>query len=336
MTSHLLLPGVTLKPTSGLPNPAFEPELKEWLEGAVREAEEGDTAASVCHQGAILDLVLSGTLKHAWHEIMNDFLFDGGKPLAYSERFAKRLHRFEAQYHQSTVHAIHTRWWVEGLARPNDVDHTAYAELILAKRQSDGLIYDADVSETVLRHRMKAELTLSMAMGVEILKAAGKLSDGLATELATAITDPRKCPVLGYMSAEYFRLYALRVLGHESLFPLGIAECIAACATDLTVGWGDFAMNSKVDAYMGTAKRTGRDKPIHSPLIACHVAALADTLPVAQRTPVLARLKDYARHLKQQPLDIPAFQMRDVPIPFGTGRTPIEAICASHLIARCQ
>jgi hypothetical protein len=31
-------------------------------------------------------------------------------------------------------------------------------------------------------------------------------------------------------------------------------------------------------------------------------------------------------------LDIPAFQMRDIPIPFGADRTPIEVICASELM----
>jgi hypothetical protein len=30
-------------------------------------------------------------------------------------------------------------------------------------------------------------------------------------------------------------------------------------------------------------------------------------------------------------MDIPAFQMRDIPINFGADKTPIEVICSSHL-----
>jgi hypothetical protein len=149
--------------------------------------------------------------------------------------------------------------------------------------------------------------------------------------------EPTKCPQVGYMTSESFRLSALRTLGHEALFPTGIGESIEACAEGLDVGWGDFSMKSKVDAYMGTAKRTGRDKQIHSPLVACHVTALAGKIEdAAKKASALERLSAYARHLASEPLDIPAFQMRDVPIPFGEDITPIEALSASHLIARCQ
>jgi hypothetical protein len=44
----------------------------------------------------------------------------------------------------------------------------------------------------------------------------------------------------------------------------------------------------------------------------------------------------YSRSLAEGLLDIPAFQMRDVPIPFGSDLTPIKAVCASHLIANLQ
>jgi len=335
MIHHLILPGVRL--AQGFLHPAFEQYLKSWREDAIQHAEVGDVAASVCHQATLIELVLFGKVRHAWHEIMDALLADNGKPVAYSEAFGRRLHKFGRQYLQTTVHAIHTRWWIESIVAPATVDHAAFANLILAKKQTDGLIYDADVSETILRHRMKAELTMSMAMAAEILEAAGLLTGNRPLELATNLVDPRKCPPCGYMSSEYFRLHALRTLGHENLFPAGIAEHIDACAEDLPVGWGDFAMKAKVDAYMGTVKRTQRDKPIHSPLTACHVVALVGMVPDAgMQATVSARIAEYARHLDRQPLDIPAFQMRDVAIPFGAGRTPIEAICASHLIARCQ
>lgn len=214
------------------------------------------------------------------------------------------------------------------------IDEAFFANLISAKKQTDGLIYDADVSETILRHRMKAELSMSAAMGVEILAKAGRLTDALREELSTNLCDPRKVPPMGYMTSEQFRLAALKILAREEQFPSGISDQIDACAVGLDYGWSDYSVASKVDAYMGTAKRTSRDKAIHSPLVACHVAVLMDQVdaPAKQRANS-DRLAAYASSLAGNPLGIPAFQMRDVPIPFGTDITPIEAICASWLIA---
>jgi hypothetical protein len=333
MTEHLFVPAVRLK--KGFVSPVHERYLKDWRESALRQADVGDTAASVCHQATMIDLVLEGKPSRAWSEIMEALLTDKvGNPLAYSEAYGRRLYKFDNQYLQTTVHAIHSRWWIDGQVRAAELDHEFFAGLILARKQSDGLVYDSTVSETVLRHRMKSELTLSMAMSAEILKAAGKLAGNLPLELATNITDAKKCPPLGYMSAEYFRLRALEILGHERLFPVGIAAHIDSCAVGLDYGWCDFSIASKVDAYMGTKKRTQRDKPIHSPVIACHVAALARVIPdEASRLATEARLADYALHLNDAPWDIPPFQMRDIPIPFGADVTPVEAICASHLIS---
>jgi hypothetical protein len=331
MTEHIFMPGISLQP--GFLHPAYEEYLTTWREDAIRGADCGDVAASICHQATMIDLILFGTPRHDWLGIMDEFLTDEDMPLAYSEIFGKRLHKFANQYKQSTIHAIHTRWWIECANDEQAVDHERFANLVVAKRQSDGLIYDFDISETTIRHRMKSELTISMAMAAEILRAASMLAGDLSIELATNIVCPRKCPTLGYMSMEYFRLKALQLLGYDSLFPVGIENHIEDCAEDLRVGWCDFAMKSKVDAYMGTAKRTQRDKPIHSPLIACHVSCLLPKVQDAhKKTVFVQRMADYARYLRENPTDIPAFQMRDVPIAFGADRTPIEAICASHLI----
>lgn len=335
MSYHIFVPSISLQ--QGFIHPAYEPYLKEWREEAIQRADAGDVAASICHQATMIDLVLFGKPRHDWMGIMDEFLMDKGIPLAYSAVFGNRLYKFGNQYRQPTIHAIHTRWWIEQLNNATRVDHDRFADLVLAKKQSDGLIYDRDVSETILRHRMKSELTLSMAMSAEILQAARKLNSQISEELATNITSPAKCPALGYMSMECFRLKALQILGYENLFPIGIDGHIEACAEGLPVGWCDFAIKAKIDAYMGTAKRTQRDKPIHSPLIACYVSALMEKVQnITKKDEFSRRLAVYAHHLKNNPLDIPAFQMRDVPIPFGADITPIETVCASFLIAQCQ
>lgn len=335
MLSHPMLPGVDLG--SDASHVAYDRYLRDWRESAIRKADDGVTTASICHQAILIDLVIDGRIRHDWLSVMEDLLTEGGRPVAYSAEYGKRLHKFEAQYLQSTVHSIHTRWWIAILSKPGDVDHDMFGRMILAKKRPDGLIYDLDVSETILRHRMKSELSMSAVMGAQILAKAGLLTESLSHELSTSLCDPRKVPPLGYMTCEQFRLAALRVLGHEEQFPVGIGEHIEACTHGLEHGWGDFAMASKVDAYMGTAKRTSRDKPIHSPLVACHVAVLSAKVddPTTRRR-IEDRMTNYAQYLAENPLDIPSFQMRDVPIPFGADLTPIEAICASRLIASLQ
>lgn len=331
--NHIFLHDIPMR--KGGIHSAYERYLLDWREEAIRHAEDGDVAASVCNQAALVDLILYEEVRHDWLGIMDSFLMDEGKPLAYSEAFGKRLHKYANQYYQSSIHAIYTRWWIEHLFN-SAVDNDRYADLILAKKQSDGLIYDRDISETIFRHRMKSEITLSMAMSVDILRAAGRLAEHNSIELATCIVNPLKCPTLGYMSMEYFRLKALQILGFENLFPVGVEQHIEACSEHLSFGWCDFAINKKVDAYMGTAKRTQRDKPIHSPLIAYYVFVLLRQIQDSTlRMKYFQRLIDYARYLNANPMDIPSFQMRDIPLRFGADITPIEVICSSFLINQC-
>jgi hypothetical protein len=330
MSQHIFLPGITLRPMALMA--AHQRYLEEWHRAIVQDAENEDLAASGCLQGAFIELLLHGRLTFDWVGVAEAHLSgEDGLPLAYSARYGERLYGFANQAVQSTIQAIHTRWWLESVHNAAAVDHGKYADLLLERKLRDGLVYDHDVSETILRHRMKTEITASMAYATEILIAAGRLADGLRTELVASLVDHRKCPPSGYMSAEYFRLRVLQMLNATEHFPVGVAEAIQACAVDLNVGYGDFSMVDKKDAYMGTAKRVARDKPIHSPLIACHVRALLDAVPRGERAPIEERLGAYRAYLRKNPMDIPAFQMRDVPIPFGSDKTPIEVICAASL-----
>ena len=335
MINYIFIPNVHFEKGSFFP--IYEQYLKDWRSNAISFAEDGKVSASMCIQATLIDLIIEGKLSHDWLGIMDEFLTENGWPLAYSENYGKLLYKYTAQFKQTTVHSIHTKWWISCLTNMGKVDHAFFATLIAEKKQNDGLIYDKDVSKTILRHRMKTELTMSAAMSAEILNAAGILSEKLSLELATELVSPIKCPTLGYMSMEYFRLVALMIMGQGNLFPIGISKHIEACAEGLDVGWSDFSMKSKVDAYMGTAKRSKRDKPIHSPLVACQINFLSKTiLDKNSSSSIMKRLNDYSYYMELNPLDIPAFQMRDVPINFGADITPIEIICSSFLISSCQ
>lgn len=327
-----MLPGVKL--TTGFSHTVFERYLRDWREDSVRRAESGDVAASVCLQATVIDIVLDGHAQQDWISVMDDHLTSDGRPIAYSQAYGNRLHKFAGQHLQPTLHAIHTRWWIEQVAQPNGADHEKFAKLALAKQQPDGLVYDADVSATILQHRMQIELCASMAMAIEIIDAADLLTDSLRAQFAASISDPSLVPPRGFMTTEQFRLAALRHLGHEELFPVGIAHHLRGCAENLDVGWCDFAVAAKTDTYMGSPKRISRDAPVHSPLVACHVRRLISKIDCAHgQETARERLAKYARHLNQNPLDIPAFAMRDNTLPFGADITPLEAVGASWLIS---
>ena len=162
MINHIFIPEVQIG--KGNYFPQYEQYLMDWRSNAICMAEDGKVSASICHQAILIDILLEGKVTHDWVGIMDEYLTEKGYPLAYSENYSKLLHKFTAQYKQSTIHSIHTKWWAACVTNASEVDHAAYASMILAKRQSDGLFYDKDVSETILRHRMKTELTMSTAM----------------------------------------------------------------------------------------------------------------------------------------------------------------------------
>jgi hypothetical protein len=333
MIFHLALPGVELQ--KNIIHKSYLDYINNWRENVRNNCEAGIIAATECLQGALVDIAIDGRLVFDWLSVMDDLLTFNNVPIAYSKEYSEKLSGFNNQYLQSTINAIHTRWWIERFIDSKKVEHDKFSSFILGKKQSNGLIYDAEISGTMLRHRMKTELTFSAALSIEILLFANSLSKNLCDELATNLCDLSKIPLLGYMSCEQYRLSALRYLSHEEQFPVGIGDYIESCSVGLEYGWNDFTIASKVDHYMGTAKRVSRDKAIHSPLVACHVSQLSGKIEdQVQRNEVQFRLKKYADYLAMNPNDIPAYQMRDIPVAFGSDITPLEAICASWLIQR--
>lgn len=323
MNKHLMLPDIEIKHRQLLDEHGAY--LSSWLDQALMRVEAGDVAASMCLQGALIELTLHGELKTDWIGVFDEYLSLEGRPLAYSERFGQRLHMFASQAIQPTIHATHARWWIEQAQSGTPGDYVDGLE----SKTKGGWIFDHDVSPTVERHRMKSELTMSMAQAVEILDAANALA-GKSESLVSTMSD---LPPTGYLSAEYFRLRFLETLDSVQHMPVDTRKALDACA--LSLGFCDFAVATKVDAYMGTAKRVARDVAVASPIAACQLDYL---LRVVDDDDAVAKLRglvaDYAKHLRANPLDIPAFQMRDIPISFGADVTPIEVLCAASLVER--
>jgi hypothetical protein len=325
MIGHIFLPGVNFDSLQLLPE--YADWLSLWLSEVEHDIENGDIASSVCLQGVISEIILYGSPQTDWLGVMDTYLRDTyGKPIAYSEKYGLRLYKF-THWLQSEVHAIHARWWISQVCTsPFTKDNVQYGTLIEQLIQPNGLIYNPDISKTHMKTRMRSEYLMSLAMGLEILDAFDLIKD--REELFESILS--SVHLTQYLSAEYFRLYSLETLKSIELAPTNLPAVLEAC--EAGKGYCDFAVKDKVDDYMGTAKRTARDLAVHSPLSSLHARHIASLAENDIRVTVVRRLTDFGRYLRLDPLNIPAFKIRDLDIPFGSDVTPLEVIAANAII----
>lgn len=322
MTEHIVVP------LTDFTNITLLRGHRDWLESWLHEVEEnvekGIVASSVCFQGIISELALNGGIQTDWVGIMDDLLIDeNSHPLAYSERYGAQLYNFRDQWKQVPTHAIYTRWWIDAIngASPSD----KYIDIIESLIQTNGWIYNPRVSPTIIRTRMKSELMMSMAMGIQMLSSYNLLENHADSLVATLSGQSQT----GYVGAEYFRLRCLEMMDALEMAPKGIETCLMDC--EAGKGFCDFAVENKMDEYMGTKKRVDRDEAVHSPLISLYAERMSRYCTDTVQSTVATRLSDFGAHLYNNTLDIPAFKMRDLDVPFGTDITPIELICASYI-----
>lgn len=328
MNSHVLIP-------YALPNnirliPQYRKWLSDWLFNLEENIEDGIIASSQCVQAFYVECLLHGEPKLDWIGILESYLTDSaGDPLAYSENYGRQLYQF-SQWKQSPIHAIHTHWWIHINLGLGERVHK-FEDLIAEHIQPSGWIYNPAVSVTSTKTRMKSELLMSLSMGIEIMMNAGGITP-LHKRLFEATLS--SMPFTGYLSAEYFRLFALEKLNALHLSPTNIHTALEDCIAGQA--FCDFSVESKVDDYMGTAKRTSRDHAEHSAISSLHARAISKTIGDCPNNEVEKRLKDFAVFLIDNPFAIPAFQMRDIPIPFGADISPLEIIAAAYLTTEYQ
>lgn len=325
MYNHILLSVKDLEHLQVIPE--HREWLTKWLLKIDQDINDGNISSSACLQGFLSEIVLYGKTSIDWLGGMEDYLTDeNGYPLAYSEKFGKRLYNFDSQWKQSPIHAIHSRWFIENQCTGSLKAH--YGEMVEQYIQTNGWIYNPSVSPTGIKTRMKSELTMSLAMGVEIMQNSNLISNDRRDFLCATLSS---LPITGYIGAEYFRIKALRLLKASNLIPVGLEGLVKSC--EAGKGYCDFSVNSKTDDYMGTVKRTERDKAIHSPLFSVFAGYIATVSGDEKfKKLVYSKLSSFGKHLEKEPYDIPSFRMRDIDIPFGTDLTPLEVICATFII----
>lgn len=324
MISHLFFPGLELKKLTLLTEHNIW--LTQWLQNLEPFLDSGDVASSMCLEGALSEIILYGELRTDWLGIMDEFLTsEDGSPLSYSENYSKRLYNFN-QWNQVTVHSIHTRWWLERAVRGTSSNNL---EMFMGKFiQNDGWIYNPAVSPTNLKTRMRSEIFMSLAMATEIFYEEGTLEDKRAKIEANASS----MSLTNYVSAEFFRVLCLSILESPELIPQDLGTAILDCTAD--EGFCDFCLMNKKDDYMGSAKRSSRDSEMHSAFTTLQSAFLAGFIKDERRDQILQKVNSFVEHLQRNPMDIPAFQIRDIQIPFGDSITPIEIISATLLLKK--
>lgn len=323
MTNYVLISNIDLK-TLQIPS-EYKEWLKVWLKKQDELIENGSVASSMCFQSAVSEYLIYGKMKRDWEGVFSSYLTDtSGEPLAYSENFGKQLYKFAGQWKQTPVHSVYIRYWFDKFFG-NSANIQKYAALIEGFIQPDGWIYNPSVSPTQVRTRMKSELFMSLAMGLEILVSANKINKHRNAFVATL----SQAPITGYVSAEFFRVLALETLNATNHLPVGLANMLNDCRAGQ--GYCDFSVKNKVDDYMGTAKRTSRDVALHSPLATVQALHVSNYLLPVEKELIGIEVQKFARHLHKNPFDIPAFTIRDIQTPFGTDISPVELVCATWL-----
>ena len=319
---HILWP--TFNDNELIIPPAYRSFLADWLVEIYECIDRGDIAISQCITAFIAEILILGRNDMMWDAVLNELLTDDdGNPLAYSEQYGKRLYKYGNQWRQTPIYAIYDHYWI--MSRMGE-SSDRYAEQIFRNIQDSGWIFARDVSPTNIRTRMRSELMMNMAMGSEILRNSNRL-DIVRDNLKATLSNT---PPTQYLSAEYFRLEALRYLDAEHLFVTDCNQLLENCK--LEAGFCDFNVTDKIDDYMGTKKRTARDHTVPSPLSTLHAFILSTFAEEHVRNETLASIGSYQEVLLNDPFAIPAFKIRDLEYDFGPGVTAGEVIAATLLL----
>lgn len=321
LLEHTLLPGLLVSSISLCKE--HESWIKDWLTTICNEVEDGIVSSSNCVAGFISENLVYGKQRTDWLGIMEEFLENDESPLAYSEKYGKKLYKFN-QWIQSPIHAIYARWWIE---KNSDKPNINRVKLIESFIQQNGWIYNPTVSETSIKTRMRAELFMSLSMGVEILIRENSEKINKAQLVATAISFPST----GFVSSEYFRFRTLSILEEPGQMVTGVDEVLKKCYVG--AGFADFSVEDKIDDYMGVAKRVSRDKAVFTPISTLHAIKLAENCQLDSEK-IRTWKQEICSNLEKDPLDIPSLQMRDLEPNFGEGKTIYEVITASKLMQK--
>nr|ADQ20511.1 BseYIB [Bacillus sp. 2521] len=310
--NHLLLPNLNINNEKAVPE-VYKRILEGYLDYLNTALEYESIAMSEVVAGVISELILYNEIKHDWFLIIKDLLEYDELPISYSKNYGEKLYGFNSQWLQHTVHATYNHSFIMNLLNKSQFD---YSSIILDLVQPDGYIYNKKVSATNPRTRMKSELLMSLAMGLSLIDSS-RIPEQCIVKIKTF--DKTE-----FVTAEYFKLFCLKLLKIDNLETYCNYNDILLERCFTGTGYADFNVQDKVDDYMGTLKRTARDKSVASPLITVYAGEIAEVLGSSTLDLYNSNKEKYIQHLSLNPLDITAYKMRDLNADFGESITPFE------------
>jgi hypothetical protein len=244
----------------------------------------------------------------------------GGECRAYSEKYAKLLHRTENQWLQIDVYTEYSHWFISIL---NGKDNTRHkSKLVMKYANTSGLFFNPENSNTELKYRMKSEYLCQTLMALEVTPIDEKSIDKLKETIKNSKMNP-------YISAEYFKFRICEKLNFEVDYhsKKNIQMLISRCKAD--VGLCDFDSQNKTDDFMGTKKRTARDQTVFSPISTLQGVYLCKKVGLHNLADIL--VAEAHQYYQTNSIHLVAFKMRDVEIPFGPGVSVTE-VAALHTL----
>lgn len=318
MIQHVMLPYLDLRKQV----PVGE-DISQYLRSEIT-AIRNSIANSISSVSMFVNLeIASAVLAKPSHEhlaMLERQLVVGGECRAYSEEYAKQLHRTENQWLQIDVYTEYSHWLISIL---NDKDNTNHkSKLVMKYANTSGLFFNPENSPTELKYRMKSEYLCQTLMALEVSPIDEELADKLKDTMKNGKITP-------YISAEYFKFRICEKLNFEVDYhsKKNIQMLISRCKAD--VGLCDFDSQNKTDDFMGSQKRTVRDQTIFSPISTLQGVYLCEKVGLHSLAEAL--VNEAYQYYQTNSIDLTAFKMRDIEIPFGPGASVTE-VAALHTL----
>lgn len=320
---HNYLLDITPSAASALNIVPLNSYLTQAIDIAFANAENENASASDIFSCALAEYSLKGKISSSWLEIFKSLLIDkeSGLPLEYNKKYSEKLWQFN-HWNQTTIHSIYVYWFLLSISDQFKNEVKSAVKMSQQLIQPSGFVYNPAVSETNLRTRMRSELFMGVCQAIEI-QSNGTNQDDLKKIYSPALQSIND---VKYISAEFFRQKSFQFLKLQNPYFPNYNELLKNCGLDY--GFSDYDVNSKVDDYMGTAKRVNRDKSIFSPVI----TLMSETLTLEKnKNPSLISAYKY---LSEKPNSLPHFVVRDIEYSFGPSITVIETLATVEILSK--
>ena len=316
MNNYYLIPFFSFE------NKLFDSEIMQFLSDQLdiltSEFDKGFISISNCMNAQLCLSSLDKSSKWLLEVMRKNLLIDG-TCTAYSKNYVSQLNNFDQQAFQRDVYTEYYYWKI--LLINEESIPNKLVENILGYQNKSGYFYNSSNSNTSEKYRMKSELYGNLLMATEIIDYSNQSS-------STKKDISNKSFKTEYLSSEYFRDKYCSTINKEANTKESINHLLESCKIEY--GLCDFNTKNKTDDFMGTRKRTARDKSIFSPLATLHGIYLCQKYNLQNFKKQL--IDESHEYFEKYKLELESFKMRDLPIDFGPGKTVVEVLAFNTIL----